>query len=223
MNTGIIDNKSTGIININNKTSLGGTLINNGSINIADDELLTLIGNVSGAGSFVGSTFLNGATVNPGNSPGTLTFGDTTWSNVSLNMEIAGFASGEYDVININGDLNLLNSFAINFDFANGLDFDSVLGQSFNVLNVMGSFTGLDFSSWAIDLVDGWATSWTNENNAWNLALNYEGVDDNGNGGGNPPTDVPEPSTLLLMSFAFGGLFYQRKKRVPDTVNAMAA
>ena len=186
-------------------------LINNGLIDIADDQLLTLMGNVSGSGSFIGETFLNGANVNPGNSPGTLTFGDTTWSDVLLTMEFAGFGSDQYDVININGDFNLLNSFAIDFDFADGLDFDSILGQSFNVLNVSGGFTGLDFASWDINFIDGWAADWVNDNNMWNLALNYQGSD-------KPPTDqdpsteVPEPSTLLLMLLAFYFLMFSRKE-----------
>ena len=186
-------------------------LINNGLIDIADGQLLTLMGNVSGSGSFIGETFLNGANVNPGNSPGTLTFGDTTWSDVLLTMEFAGFGSDQYDVININGDFNLLNSFAIDFDFADGLDFDSILGQSFNVLNVNGSFTGLDFASWDINFIDGWAADWVNDNNMWNLALNYQGSD-------KPPTDqdpsteVPEPSTLLLMLLAFYFLMFSRKE-----------
>lgn len=125
-------------------------------------------------------------------------------------MEIAGFDSGEYDIININGDLDLLGIFNINLDFADGLDLDSLIGKSFDYLNITGEQTGIPFADWAINLVDGWAANWVDDGvDGWRLAVNYDGVaDDNGQA----PTDVPEPSTLLLMLLAISGLIRLRYK-----------
>ncbi|MGK0411452.1 MAG: hypothetical protein ACJASB_003655, partial [Shewanella psychromarinicola] len=96
INQGILNNTDTGEINFVDATALGGYVVNNGLITMTDNELLTLTGNISGNGTFAGNTLIQGsvdaqgkytATVNPGNSPGLLTFdGNVEANNVNWVM-----------------------------------------------------------------------------------------------------------------------------------------
>jgi T5SS/PEP-CTERM-associated repeat protein len=216
VNVGSLKVWQSGTVNVaGGLLNIQGDMVNNGLITISDNELLTLTGNISGSGSFVGATLLNGASINPGNSPGTLTFGDTTWDNVDLSMEVAAAVGGgfDYDSIDILGNLTLLSAFTINFDFLDGLEFADLIGESFNFLSISGRVldgagVDIDLASWAITLVDGWAAQWLSDSDGWHLALNSH----NTSVQNNPSTDVPEPGSLLLILLAGAGVMYQRKK-----------
>ena len=215
-NQGALHNSQGGNVNVNADATLSGSIINNGIIKISDGELLTLVGaDLSGSGSLLGASELFDTRINPGNSPGTLTFDDTSWDNVELTMDVAALIGGgyDYDSINILGDLTLLSELSINFDLLDGLEFADLIGQSFNFLNVSGGVfdeagNAIDFDSWAITLVDGWTAKWFSDNDGWHLALNAY----NTSGQGDPTIDVPEPSSIFLMLLAASSLFYQRKK-----------
>lgn len=207
VNTGTVNNHTSGLIKVNTSTLLAGTLVNNGSIEIAVNEILTLTGDISGSGSFSGSTFLDGASINPGNSPGTLTLDDSTWNDVDLTIEIGQEVGGglDFDRIEILGDLILLSSFTIDFDFLDGVNIDNLIGETFNYLTIMGSvFDGNDcdisgscteitnFTDYVSILLDGWAADWIDDGQGgFRLDLSYLGKIEN-------PTDVPEPYTILL-------------------------
>jgi hypothetical protein len=211
--TGTLDNQQAGTMTFKNDTLLAGMVVNNGLIAIDDQQLLTMTGNLSGSGTFTGETLLDGTKVNPGNSPGTLTFnGDTSWDNVDLTMEVASAVGGgfDFDSINIFGNLTLLSAFTISFDFLDGLDIASLLDESFNFLNISGDVLdgnnqAINLAEWTIDLMDGWASNWMQgANDSWQLALSYNGITVD-------PTDVPEPTTLLLFLLAGGALLYRRR------------
>lgn len=173
-------------------------------------------GDIFGDGSFVGTTFLNGASVNPGNSPGAITFDDTIWSDVDLTIEIGQSLSGfEYDSINILGDLTLLNAFTINFAFLDGLGVSSIVGQTFSYLNISGSIldgnncvAGIcqqvtDFSSFVNVLVNGWSADWKDDGQGgYRLDLSFAQASNS----------VPNPSTISLFILSILGLLYSRKR-----------
>ncbi len=220
---GILNNQQTGTMTFKNDTLLAGLVVNNGLINIANEQVLTMTGNLSGSGTFTGETLLDGTQVNPGNSPGTLTFnGDTTWDNVDLTMEVASAVGGgfDFDTINILGNLTLLSAFTISFDFLDGLDISELLGESFNFLNISGDVLdensqAINLADWTIALIDGWATNWfQGADNSWQLALSYNGIILD-------PTDVPEPTTLLLFLLAGGALLYRRSNTSVSNKSAL--
>jgi Ca2+-binding RTX toxin-like protein len=217
---GTVNSKVGSNITFNGSSTLDGVVVNNGLITVADNQVLTLTGDISGSGTFAGSTFFDGATVNPGNSPGTLTLaGNTTWDNIDLTIEIANAVGGGFihDTVDIFGDLMLLSKISLNFDFLGGLDVSSLLGKSFNYLNVSGGVfdstgTAIDMNEWLNIYMDGWGTTWTQQSvdnqSFWQLALTYNASGQNGSTG----SPVPEPSTWLLMLFGVGVLSYRLKK-----------
>jgi hypothetical protein len=90
-------------------------------------------------------TVYNGAILHPGNSPGTLTINGTFSSSGNFLFDISGLNSGQYSVLQINGDATFSGG-NIEFDFING--FNPKMGDSWDFLfasNIMGWDT-LSFS-----------------------------------------------------------------------------
>jgi hypothetical protein len=241
---GTLRNLKGGEIRFAESEQLNGFTVNDGLITMADSELLTLTGNLAGSGTFAGNVLIKGdaerdengnftTTVNPGNSPGLLTFnGDVESRNVDWIMEIWGTERGvSYDGININGDFTLGDGFGLTL--LSWLDVDSMLDQTFTFFSVTGdlfnaagtmitrsSFDFVDFSS---DLMrDSWAGTWVyNATSGWNLNLSFidTGVDlysglasiDIQARLGNSPSPVPLPASLWLVLAGFGGLVSKRR------------
>jgi len=239
-NKGLINNTETGTIAFAESAELGGFVNNNGFITMEDDEVLTLTGSISGNGTFVGSTLIKGmlndpakarkegkytATVNPGNSPGLLTFdGDLVTENVNWVMEIWGTQRGiDYDGVDVFGD----------FTFAGGmqmtilalLDFDTLISQEFNFLSITGdlfngagdmlvdSFAFVDFSD---AMADNWAGNWIrNIGGGWDL--NFSFIADNTDLYKNlrivAKVDVPEPASLLIFLSGFVALIWRARAK----------
>ncbi len=185
-NEGLINNTATGIISFEESASLGGEIVNNGLINMSENELLTLTGRVSGNGTFAGDTHLLGATVAPGNSPGLLTFaGDVIAENVDWLLEIWGTergVAGGYDGVDIEGDLRLVDGMLLSIFSL--LDFDAIRGQSFNFLSVGGNLinmgdavteTTLSFAGFDGALLGFWDGEWVRSGGIWSLVLNFIG------------------------------------------------
>jgi hypothetical protein len=238
---GLLNNTESGKINFAENATIAGALINNGLIDMADGEILTLTGNISGNGTFAGDTLIKGgvdaegnytASVNPGNSPGLLTFdGDVEAENVNWVMEIWGTERGvSYDAIDINGDFTIAGGMSLSI--LSLLDFDTLISQEFNLFSITGdlfdtagsiitsTFEFLDFSD---EMDDNWAGSWINDiTGGWSLNLAFVGENANlyddlrasvglSNSPTNP-TSVPEPSTLII--FISGLVFLLRRKKV---------
>ena len=193
VSNGTLYNAETGEIRLAKDTTLAGFTLNDGLITLSDETLLTLTGDISGSGTFAGNVLLQGdsaldengmysTTVNPGNSPGLLTFdGDVISQNVAWVMDIWGTERGfSYDGVDITGDFTLLDGFSLSI--LSLLDFDAMLGQEFTFFSVSGdlidalgqvmtaSFEFLDFSD---DMGDSWAGTWVNTGSSWDLNLSF--------------------------------------------------
>lgn len=103
---GVVDVQG-GTLNVGNSVANLGTVNLNGTINgdFSNSGLLTGEGTINGELSIGGTS-----TVSPGNSPGTLTAGDTVWSgNGLLKFEIdsaLGTVGDNWDLLNITGALD---------------------------------------------------------------------------------------------------------------------
>lgn len=236
---GLLHNSESGEIQFAEDATLEGFIINNGLIEMSDDELLTLTGNISGSGTFAGNTLLKGeidsdglytTSVNPGNSPGLLTFdGDVEANNVNWIMEIWGTERGiTYDAIDIMGDLTL--SAGISFTILSLVDFDTLTSQEFTYFSIAGDLfdslgqmltTSFEFFGFAPEMGDNWTGNWVaNTGGGWSLNFAFVGTDldlydslptaqalartiVN-------PTGVPEPETLMTFLFGVLLLSYRR-------------
>jgi hypothetical protein len=241
---GLINNK--GDITFTDSTTLGGEIINNGLIDMSDGQLLTLTGRISGNGTFVGNTLIQGsvdaqgkytATVSPGNSPGLLTFdGNVEANNVNWVMEIWGTERGvSYDAVDILGDFTLGGGMSITLLAL--LDFDTLTSQDFNFLSITGNlfnaaggmiantFAFVDFSA---SMADSWAGEWIkNISGGWDL--NFSFIADNADLYSDlrsfaniqaKSVDVPAPGTLsifLLGLLALGWRVNVRTKNSADS------
>jgi fibronectin-binding autotransporter adhesin len=158
----------TGNTNVSEMTVESGKLeiADSGQVNVRDDLLITAGatleltrgdihaastrvegGRLTGIGGIYGDVLLtSGASLGPGFSPGQIDiFGDLNAIGGIFDFEIFGLSSGEFDVLNVLGDLTLVDS-VFRFDFSNFIwgsypNSSELLGQSLGLLNVTGSFS----------------------------------------------------------------------------------
>jgi hypothetical protein len=113
-------------------TSDGGTVIvaNGGTLQAGEVRIGTS-GLVGGAGgTIVGNVVLDGGTLAPGASPGTLNIlGDLTVLDGILKIEIGGTGPGQYDVLNVSG-MTMIAGGTVLFEFVDG--FAPTAGQTFD-------------------------------------------------------------------------------------------
>jgi len=141
--------------------SNGGTVQIIGSSQGLDIPVLEVAatGTLSGNGTIIGNVLINGGTVSPGSSPGTLTIDGNYTQGIDsrLIIEIAGLNPGDFDVLNVLGtatfvagttiDLHFINSFAP----STGDVFDFLLAEVFasdmNLVNfnILGLDSGFQF------------------------------------------------------------------------------
>lgn len=98
-------------------------------------------GRIGGDGGFYETSLLSvnsGGVLAPGNSPGTLEIlGNLELNGGQLEFEIDGSQAGEFDVLNVTGDV-ALNSGTVSIDVLDGFNPG---GQNFDVLTVTGTYT----------------------------------------------------------------------------------
>jgi Ca2+-binding RTX toxin-like protein len=206
---GTLVNSLSGLILIDYSTLITGNLTNNGMIHSTTGNMLTLTGNLSGNGTFQGTTLLKDLQITSGGH----TFDDALLDNAAFNFQVNESNGGFlFDRINVLGNLTLLSAFDLNIDLLQGLALDSLVGQSFDFINVSGDVFNrkgelFDLSTWTMDLLQGWDAKWlTNDNQGWSLNLSYST-------GGASSTPVPEPASFMLLLLALLLLMAANKQR----------
>ena len=126
-------------LNGNTLTKTGaGTLSINNKVNAGGGSVVGLGGTISGDGAIGGDLTNTSATVAPGNSPGTLTVtGDFSQAiGGTLAIELAGTASGEFDVLAVTGSASLGGSLEISELYTPGG------ADTWTILTAGGGITG---------------------------------------------------------------------------------
>lgn len=199
-----------------------GNLVNQGRIGIGDTAILNFhdavahngaeistteggstnfLGEYSGAGEFTGTgDVMFESNFRPGNSPSVIDFaGDVFFGEESnLFFELAGMGVGEFDRLNIAGDLSLDGMFDV--ELING--FALGLNQEFLVADVAGSLSGQFIGLGEGGLVGNFGGQ--------DLFISYAG------GNGNDVrlfTAVPEPGATTLLGLLCCGFLMRRRRR----------
>lgn len=182
-------------------TVSAGELKVNGSLSKTGTVTVTSGGRLSGSGT-VGNIQVEGGTLAPGNSPGTITLTSLTLDAAStLEMQITGTTAGSFDQVQASDYVSLSGTLALT-----GLDAITALGASITLIEidgtavakVVGQFTAVTVSGTSVLLSQSGATTTFTSGD-----VTYE-IDTNGGDGNDVTlTVVPEPSTWLL---AVGGL-----------------
>lgn len=200
-NSGTLEVSASGeIVNTHNDgifNQTAGTTINNGSI--AQTAINITGGSISGSGDWTttgGSMLVENASINPGNSPGTMNiFSDFMCVSCTHNFE---FGAGGFDVLNISGSASFTNAI-FSFNFLD--DFIPTDNELFSFLNTAGTSIFNNISYTVTGLAAGYIFNPTFDGSG---AFGIVSLN----------SSVPEPSSLILLSLSLFGLrFYRRKKR----------
>jgi hypothetical protein len=198
---GDILNLTDGTIGVGGDATMSilGDLIQNGDLNILDGARAIVFGDFSGAGGTTGSGLLEvlGRTT-IGNSPASVSFGGDLSLGAETLFELGGLAIGEFDQMNLAGDLTLGGDLLI--EMWDG--WQLAAGQSYRIANVDGSlfgqFNGLDEG----DVVGTF--------NGHDLFISYTA------GNGNDIqliSAIPEPNSAGLALVAFMALACSRRRK----------
>lgn len=162
-------------------------------------------------GLIVSDVFVNGGRIAPGNSPGNMTIdGNLTFETIGsiLEIEVGGLQPGEFDVVNVLGDLFAPNGFTLELSFLN--NFTPQAGDTFDFLSVAGVST-LDVSM--INVIASGINGFNfgfNINNGM-LTLLTSAI---------APSQVPLPGALIFMVSGLAGLGFLRRKKKSGVVAA---
>lgn len=234
-NNGWIELTNGGTLTVGSAASPGslvnnGTLINGGTLTAA----ITGSGTIGGSGTFLGSvTVGSGATLAPGNSPGTENFTDLTFGpGGKFDLEVAsalGTAGVNWDLAAVSGLLNIAATSADPFvivlksltgAFAPGalagFDPTQPFSWKFAAVTDPSKLAGFDPSKFTIDTSNfvayndpaGGSFALTAAGNG--LSLNFTPQ----------PAAVPEPGSALLLGFAglaAAGWTWRGRRRTGDT------
>jgi len=203
---------NNGTVNINTDTTFsktGAQYINNGDLNIAASETLTVSGSgvnfINGpAGTIAGdgtlnlgtATFANNGRIEPGNSPGILTItGDVPFSDsAELGVEIFGLTVGsEYDRLVVSGQADIDGRLTVDLG-----SFIPDPSDSFTIMiagELSGSFDNTPGN--VLSLVQGTCDVIYNYDADTVTLTNFQ--------------DVPEPTAIGLI--VMGGLVILRRRR----------
>jgi T5SS/PEP-CTERM-associated repeat protein len=159
---GDVTNSATGkvISSGGGPTTFYDDVVNNGEIRTSTNGFTVFFGAVSGSGTFTGTGTVNfEGDLSPGSSPAAVNFaGDVAFgADAALQIEIGGITAGsQHDKLSIAGDLAFDG--ALEVALING--FTPTAGQSFNILDWLGTRTGT-FSSLELPALTGlaWDTS----------------------------------------------------------------
>lgn len=204
---GAFSNEGTIDVGAGSTLTIGVAFTNAGNLDINGTLIAPTIAigagqDLSGSGTIDGNVTVYGST-DPGNSPGILTInGDYTQASGSfLDIQLGGTGSGQFDQLNVNGNLSLAGT--LDVLLWNG--FVPGNGNTFDILNWTGTRTG---SFGAIDyptLSAGYYFESLWGANSLTLEVGYNG------GAGT----VPEPATCFLMGAGLLVGIYRWRARRP--------
>ena len=194
--TGNIVKAGAGTLILNGaNTYSGGTAVNEGTLTVNNTT-----GSATGTGALTvasgaalnGSGIIGGATtvsgfLNPGNSPGDITFNDSLLldSTATLTIEITGITAGQFDRVVGAGS----NTFTFGGTLAlNNTGYTAIFGDSIAIFDNWAGFAGSFDNITGTDL--GGGLSWDTSNLATTGTIEV----------------VPEPSTYALLALAAAGL-----------------
>lgn len=185
--------------------STGLLTVTNGGQVTAGDGVYVGLGGIFNGSAFVNGNVINdGGVVAPGNSPGTMTItGNYIQSaNSILQMEVNGNQAGDYDILNVLGDLDITTGI-IEMIFS-----DSFLAQIVSDIALMPSlndmFIATGIKSLDTSLIQASAAGY----NSVNLVFDNQGSLSAVN------ASVPVPATLLLVVIGLGGIAYKQRKLI---------
>lgn len=199
---------SGGVVQVGFK-SPGFDIFNTGDINVNANGRLTGDG-----GTIDANVVLNGGAIAPGASPGILNIlGDLNAIQGLIEIEIAGTEPGQYDQLNVGGNLIAETGLDIEINFLDG--FLPQSGDVFDFLNVAGSAPIFDTPSLIRLSVNGGgafgdAASLSFENGSISLLSGFSG-----DGGGDIPdvAPIPVPAGLPLLLAGISGLWWAGSRR----------
>ena len=203
-NTGQINNAGTFIINagtgVTDVSSVLGTYTQTAGLTTVNGSLIGSSidiqgGTLNGSGSITGPLIIgSGATLSPGNSPGTLTVNGNV-SNAGLMLfEIAGLAPGQYDQLKIKGIFSNVGG-TLEFDFISG--FSAAAGDSWTFL-FADSYSGQNSLSYVFKgLAPGLTGNVVFDTGRWSLNV----------------AAVPLPAAAWLFASGFLGLVGIARRR----------
>ncbi len=183
-------------------TTFYDDVVHNGTeIRTSENSNTVFFGSQSGSGAFTGTgTVYYEGDLRPGNSPDVIHYeGSVVLGSDSVSFfELGGLNPGEYDRLNIDGDLTLDGQLSIGLLNGFSLDFD----EEFVIANVDGALFG-NYQGLEEGAVVG-------NFGGMNLFISYAGGD------GNDVvlfTSVPEPATAGLFGLAFLAFGLTRRRR----------
>ena len=179
-------------------TASTGTTLINGSL--AGSLTVNSGATLGGSGSIGGATTING-NLQPGNSPGLLTFSNnlTLSSSAVTTMEINGLERGvSYDGIDVGGSLIYGGRLTLSL----GTTFTEVGQYTFNLFD----FSGNSGSFSIVELIGSYTGSLTNNSGVWGLNSDNETWSFSQGDGVLTLDVVPEPSTYAMLVLSAAGL-----------------
>lgn len=193
---------------------------------LAASDITIREGVLAGSGTLVGPVTLGsawgaGATVRPGNSPGTLTVdGDLDAYYARFDIQLTGPAL--HDRIVVNGDARFtggLVNFLLRTPDGFSYDYRPAAGDSFTWLTVDGAVEGLAGLNWTLTVVgDGWSSTlassyWGSTQWIWG-PTQMDGVRIAFHGDSIVFAPVPEPQTwsMLLAGLGLTGWWVRRRR-----------
>jgi len=158
----VIENDATlftrGDVLVSQAGTTGTLTVRSGGMVYANSVVVQQGGVLNGSGGAIdAAVIVDGGTLAPGNSPGDMTiYGDLQMVSGVLDLEIGGAAFGEYDLLDVWGNVDLGADVTINLNFINGfapqqydvftlLGADTVSGLDLVTLNITGLETGFNY------------------------------------------------------------------------------